>query len=128
MEVIALSLLSLVPHDVVLRERCDVIETNDFRDDEGRTVFVQEIFYDWCPHRERWQVRAWRLVKCDHQRPEYDHARRLWSCTWLDGEVVRCITADSHRMSWTQYDPELLERDVLPKERRRELSHPNGTR
>jgi hypothetical protein len=32
------------------------------------------------------------------------------------------------RETWTQYDPELLEREFLPKERRRELRNLAATR
>lgn len=46
---------------------------------------------------------------------------RGYSATWHDGELLRVIEAASFRETWTQYDPELVERDYLPKERRREL-------
>ena len=40
---------------------------------------------------------------------------------WQDGEQIRHIHSKSIRETWTQYDPELVEREYLPKERRREL-------
>ncbi len=40
---------------------------------------------------------------------------------WNDGEILRHIRAASFRETWTQHDPELLEREYLPKEERREL-------
>lgn len=124
----ACTLAAIVPIETVCRERCDVIETNDFRDENGRTVFVQQIFYEWSPCHERYMVRAWRLVKNGQPMPEYDHDRRCWSCTWLDGEIMRCVTATSYRQSFTQFDPELCEREILCKDKRRELSHPTAAR
>ncbi len=41
---------------------------------------------------------------------------------WQDGEIVRRVQADSVRETWTQYDPELLERGYLAKDRREELT------
>ena len=40
---------------------------------------------------------------------------------WHDGEQIRQIRSKSIRETWTQYDPELVEREYLPKERRKEL-------
>ena len=41
------------------------------------------------------------------------------------GEVLRTVTAKSFRETWTQHDPELAERDYLPKERRRDFYRPS---
>jgi hypothetical protein len=40
---------------------------------------------------------------------------------WQDGEQIRHIRSKSIRETWTQYDPELVEREFLPKEKRKEL-------
>jgi len=40
---------------------------------------------------------------------------------WHDGEQLRNVHSRSIRETWTQYDPELVEREYLPKERRKEL-------
>jgi len=40
---------------------------------------------------------------------------------WQDGEQIRHLRSKSIRETWTQYDPELIEREYLPKERRKEL-------
>lgn len=121
MTTLLLSLLAIVPREDIAREKCDLIELNGLYDEQGRLVFDQIIFYDFCRERSRYQVRAWRLVKDHNQLPTYDHTTGLWQCRWLDGEVTRCVTADSYRRTWTQYDPELAEREFYPKERRKEL-------
>lgn len=122
MKSLCLLVLAIVPHEDIARDHCDLIELNGLYDEQGRRVFDQLIFYDFCRERSRYQVRAWRLVKDHHQVPTYDHAAGHWRCMWNDGETPRCVTADSYRRTWTQFDPELAERDVYPKEKRRELT------
>lgn len=118
-------LLCLLPHDEVYREAVDLIELNHFYDEQGRLVFDQVIFYDWS--EGRYNVQAWRLVKNHNQLPQRDWASAVtgvpagYSAMWQDGEQIRHIYSKSIRETWTQYDPELLEREVLPKERRKEL-------
>jgi len=113
--------LGLNPSEDVARERVDLMEVNHFYDEQGRLVFDQVIFYDWAPEHSRYMVRAWRLVKNPSQLPERDWREGGYLAVWQDGEVLRRIRAESMRESWTQYDPELVEREYLPKERRREL-------
>lgn len=118
MHKLVLILFSIVPRDDVVRESVDLVEVNHFYDENGRLVFDQIIFYDWI--YSNYRVVAWRLVKSDSQFP-----RRLWprgySCYWQDGEQTRQVLASSDRETWTQYDPELVEREYFPKELRREL-------
>jgi hypothetical protein len=113
--------LGLNPAEDVARERVDLMEVNHFYDEQGRLVFDQVIFYDWSPEHSRYMVRAWRLVKNPSQLPERDWRDGGYQAVWQDGEVLRRVRAASMRETWTQYDPELIEREYLPKERRREL-------
>jgi hypothetical protein len=106
--------------DTVLRDACDLIEVNHFFDDQGRLVFDQAIFYDWSAGDSRYNVRAWRLVKHSSQLPQREWPSG-YSALWQDGEVTRRVWLQAIRETFTQYDPELLEREVLPKEKRREL-------
>ncbi len=111
----------LSPAEDVAREQVDLMEVNHFYDEQGRLVFDQVIFYDWAPEHSRYMVRAWRLVKKPAQLPERDWVGGGYQAVWQDGEVLRRVRAESMRESWTQYDPELIEREYLPKEHRREL-------
>ncbi|MEX2173830.1 MAG: hypothetical protein WD872_05670 [Pirellulaceae bacterium] len=113
--------LGLNPAEDVAREQVDLIEVNHFYDEQGRLVFDQVIFYDWAPEQSRHMVRAWRLVKNPAQLPERDWREGGYQAVWQDGEVLRQVHARSMRETWTQYDPELVEREYLPKERRKEL-------
>jgi len=119
----------------------DLVEVNHFYDDKGDLVFDQVIFYDWTPKESRYNVRAWRLVKdfkpfpdrvwfdkvgreggvVPAKYPERAGAGYAWRCHWEDAGTWRIVIAASHRETWTQYDPELTEREFLPKEKRKEL-------
>ena len=116
-----IALLSIVPFDDVARESCDLTEINHFYDEYGRLVFDQIIFYDWSVSETRFNVRAWRLVKDPSQLPQRDWQAGGYAATWLDGEKIRYLRSQSIRETWLQHDPELLEREYLPKEKRREL-------
>lgn len=113
--------LGLNPYEDVARDSVDLIEVNHFYDEHGRLVFDQVIFYDWSPEHSRYMVRAWRLVKNPAQLPQRDWQDGGYVAVWQDGEVLRDVRATAMRETWTQYDPELLEREYLPKEKRREL-------
>lgn len=116
------SALGTNPARHVTVDQVEVIEYNHFYDEQGRHVFDQLIFYDWSPRENRYQIRDWRLIKTVSQSPYYDVNRGLYLATWHDGLTLRQVRAAAIRETWTQYDPELLERSVLPKEQRRELS------
>lgn len=119
---LALIAVSVIPQpDGVLRDRCDLVEVNHLYDECGREVFTQAIFWDWSENESRYNVRAWRLVKSPSQMPQRDWGGRGYSAIWQDGEVTRRIYAEATRETFTQYDPELVEREFLPKEKRREL-------
>lgn len=113
--------VGVAPREDVARESVDLIELNHFYDEYGRLVFDQVIFYDWSAADARYNVRAWRLVKNPAQLPQRDWKGGGYSAMWQDGEQIRHIYSKSIRETWTQYDPELVEREYLPKERRKEL-------
>src|SRR5262245_31984688 len=111
----------IAPQEDVARESVDLIELNHFYDEHGRLVFDQVIFYDWAAADARYNVRAWRLVKNPAQLPQRDWTGGGYTALWQDGEQIRHIYSKSIRETWTQYDPELVEREYLPKEKRKEL-------
>ena len=122
-------LLAIVPQESVVVESVDVIEVNHLYDGCGDLVFTQVIFWDFDWRLCRLQVCAWRMVKHDSQLPRFqrriDHGLEDAFTLWKDGEVVREVRAKAVRETWTQYDPELLERELLPPEARRGL-RPSG--
>ncbi len=122
-------LVSIVPHDEVVYDQADLVELNHFHDDQGRPVFDQYLFYDFCPIASRYQVIAWRMAKSPGQLPCRDHKEGGYVCNWTDsqsGNCIRRIKIQCVRESWTMYDPELVERQFLAKEKRRELKIPGS--
>jgi hypothetical protein len=93
--------------------RCTTIEVNHFYDDLGELRFTQLIFWDGG------NVCDWRMMS---QRPKRNWHSGEWEATWLDkdGSLVT-VRAPLMRETWTQVDPEFLERDFWPHEHRRQL-------
>lgn len=123
---VLLAALAYSPSEDIVRDHVDLVEVNHYFDEYGRHVFDQTIYYDWCPVQCRYNVRAWRLVKSQSQLPHRDWESGGYVATWHDGSILRKIRADSLRESWTQYDPELIEQEYLPKDKRRELQKPGA--
>ncbi len=116
-DVLLLTLISIQPSPAEpARDRCDCIELNHFYDSDGRPVFDQIIF---------WQGQhpiAWRLWKTREQTPWRDREQDGYVTAWTDGERLRVVRANSYRESWTQHDPEFVDREWYCKEQRRGLS------
>lgn len=111
-----LAVLAIVPADPFARDSVDRLELNNFYDDQGRLVFTQLVGWD-----ESNRCRFWRMCKCQPLRPERDHVRGGWALRWWDGDVPRDVHARSFDETWTQYDPELVDREYFPAEQRRKL-------
>lgn len=120
--VLLLAAVGSSPIEDIPCDRVDLIEVNHFHDDQGRLVFDQVIFYEWSPTQGRHQVQAWRLLKSAAQKPRADFQTGEFVATWQDGETLREVRASSARESWTQFDPELVEREFLAKEKRKDLA------
>lgn len=121
-------LMSLVAtsYDLTLVDEVDLVEINHYYDSRGRLVFDQVIFYDWAERDGRHHVVAWRLLKKTSQWPRRNWRNRNYECEWMDGPDHRRVIANHSTETWTQHDPELYERDFLPRERRRGLSKRKG--
>lgn len=102
----------------------DLIEVNHFYDDQARLVFDQVIYYDWNYQSNKFDIRAWRLLKQPSQEPLKNIRTGEYEAFFWDGDVFRRVVAKQFQETWTQYDPELREREYLPKDRRSELTKP----
>jgi hypothetical protein len=109
-------------NNAVIKDEVDLVEINHYHDARGEHVFDQLIFYDWSSQKHRFQVRAWRLIKSENQLPRRDHRQGDWLVRWHDDGILREVRASSQRETWTQYDPELVERDNLPQDQRLDLT------
>lgn len=116
---LAVLLMSIIPQPM-LCDTVDRVEVNHVYDGLGQSVFSQIIWSDWSAIDGRFQVRAWRLIKVQAIVPK----RRggYWVSRWLDGGKRREVRAKQYRETWTQHDPELLEREMLPKKLRTGLA------
>jgi hypothetical protein len=98
MTLLALALLSTIPQDFCVRERCELIETNHVFTYEGEPHLTQAIFYG------REGIIAWRMNREGQLNPT---GNVLY---FMDAGIVRCITARTVAESWTQHDVELSAR------------------
>ena len=119
-----LLLISIIPHDGVVRDECDFLEDNYFYDDNGNLVFEQYVFYTWNAADERLDVRFWRMKKPDMPSYEYDFTTQQYTWMFPDNEVIRKVSVKSMIESHTQYDVELVNRELCPVAMRLPLSAP----
>jgi hypothetical protein len=107
-----------------IKQRVDLIELNHFVDQDGREVFQQVIFYDWSRMNRRFHVRAWRLIKHDSQIPTRHWSPVRYQCQWHDDGLLRQVRAPQLRETWSQSDPERVNRALLPEDQRVPLAKP----
>ncbi|WDI41243.1 hypothetical protein [Bremerella sp. P1] len=115
-------ILGASPSKPVVQDQVDLIEVNHYYDSQGRLIFDQVIFYEWSQSDARFHVTAWRLLKSSWQVPRKRWSDGAYTTTWKDGDVLRSVVGKNMRETWTQHDPELVERDYLPREYRRGLT------
>ncbi len=114
--------MSVVPHEVVVSDEADVIELNHYFDENGKRIFDQAIFWQWCDARAEHHVFAWRFAKQPGQVPSRDWSRNGYVTIWFDGKTLRRVRSYSMRETWTQFDPEVHDRAFFRQSERRELS------
>ncbi len=119
---LAIAALALVPHELVPLDTTDLVELNHVYDLEGRKALDQVIFWEWNPAEGAFRVVAWRLLKSPAQTPERDWLRGGYRVLWEDVDGPRLVRAASFQETWTQFDPELEDRQFLSPERRRGLA------
>ena len=100
----------------IIEDRCDLLELNHHYDDDGEHVFTQLIFWQWS--HNRFEVVAWQFKK----DAQIYRVGRRWRCVWQNNGVTRVVTAAAYSETWTQHDPEVDARAVLPVCERRGLS------
>lgn len=112
MLVIILLTLGTNPREVEISVDC--IELNHLYDSEGRYVYDQVILWQkYCDNEQH--VVGWRLVKTPLCFTNGFFILR-------DGDFDRKIQYKMFRESWTQHDPEVVDRGRWPKEKRSGLN------
>ncbi len=104
-------------------EYVDLIELNHFYDYQGRHVYDQVIFYELSPETGRFQVRAWCLIEDRDtlsRRPVKNVETQRYHVDWFDNDqrLLRKITSRLYRESWTQIDPERVNKKILEERSR----------
>ena len=118
---ILLALFSTITDENIQTQHIDVLELNHFYDENGRLVFDQYIFWEWDRFTKRFQIKAWRLKKPNMPLDLKNKLIYVFEGNQRDKSKIKKIYFYSFRESWTQYDPELLEREFLSREGRKEL-------
>jgi hypothetical protein len=117
---IAALLMALLAEPPIVFERCDLIELNVvYCGETGRESFRQLIFWEEIWPDARLHVREWRIVRNPSQYPLKNGVE--WRAVVVEDEKITVIRAPTYRETWTTFDPELAERDVLPDNRRKKL-------
>jgi hypothetical protein len=124
MQALALILLSIVPQPEVVRGSVDRMELNHFYNEEGWYMWTQLIFWDWDKDLARHSVTTYRMVRVPSMRPTRDHKRGGWVSIWDDEGVIRVVRSKDFAETWSQHDPEVDDREVLPQQFRRQLPWP----
>jgi hypothetical protein len=121
----SLSATSILPgiwqSDNTTSAEVDLVELNHFLDDHGREVFRQVVFFDWSRENRQFEVRAWRLIKHPSQLPRQANGPSGFVVRWQDKSMTREVRAKSMRETWSQNDPERVNRAILPENQRRPL-------
>lgn len=148
MERFAWMLLTVIPLGPV-RDRVDVIERNVVYCEADadyplthKPIFTQILFRSWEPSTGNHEIIAWRMLtsfsveEAPEQPPEagpYITRKRtlmavtknqqtgLYELRWLDNGTERIVEAKTYIETMTLGDAEVEEREVWPREKRREL-------
>lgn len=110
MWVVMLALMANDLQPVVIPDRCDRLEINHVYDCNGRHSFTQAIFWDWYSDGTL-HVSAWSILG--------KHRLERGRIVFYQRQTLRVVEFSTWCESWTQGDPELRDRQLLPVERRR---------
>lgn len=104
-----------------LVQKVDLIELNHRYDDQGRHCYDQVIFYEWSPDYRRYHVVAWCLVDNGLSRlPAFDHHKERYVVSWFDRDSgrQRTIWAPIYRETWSDWDPERANKQLMDEKYR----------
>ena len=114
--------LCLVPRTPVVQDEVDVIEVNHYFDAKGCLVFDQVIFWKWNEWDREFHVIAWRFLKAPGQIPIRNWRNGQYHTIWHDGSVLRHVRSQAFRETWTQFDPEVEDRNYVSRQARENLT------
>ena len=112
------------PPEDIAEERVDLIEINHFFDEDGKPKFDQVIFYRWSSARGRFDIVDYKQLRVKNQIPTRIDEGDGYVAIWIDKSdhnTIRRVHAKDLIETWTEHDPEMLERRYLPKDKRSRL-------
>ena len=120
--IIMTSILGLVVQLEPIRDNVTCIEVNHHCRCDGKELIHQAIF--WELRNGVWMVRDWRLLKRPEQYPRKDPRTGLYYMRWFDRDDYREVRTRTFVETWSEFDPEMQARAVMPQKLRRKLSSP----
>jgi hypothetical protein len=107
----------------LVREEVDLIEVNHFHDELGRHVYDQVVFYGWSAAAGDYHVRGWCLLDDPARWPRRNKGSGLYQVIWHDRDqrVQRQIVSRHYTETWTQVDPERVNKRLLDEKHRTSL-------
>lgn len=113
-----LLLLCLITFNPTIVNNVDIIEINHYFGPDNKEIIVQMIFWDWDWDLDNFVVRDWRIHK--FARPARQRGRYM--VQWFDRKKPRRVYANQCIETWTYFDPEVANREILPRHYRKGLS------
>lgn len=130
---LAAILAAIIPRSPIAEDAVDVVEDNrTYDEDNGNLLFRQLLFWELANDGSERLV-AYRVLTHDAERLLPGNAAVVFADRIVShraapnlvrGPVLRRIEARFVRRTWTQHDPELLDRQFWPQELRREQLPP----
>jgi len=96
-------------------ERVDMVELNHFHDSNGKFCFSQVIFWRWDHVEGNYHVGEWRMIEGVSINPRPDKCTVKWK---EHSGIERLVIAKHFRESWTQIDPERMDKNGHPESER----------
>jgi hypothetical protein len=117
-----LTLASIIPFSPLPSDHFDLIEINHYYDDDGNLYFTQVIGWDWSDSFADYIVQAYVLLNKKESITLPTLKSNIYEYKFIDqAHTVRKVTSKFFRETWTQYDPELVDRNRFPHEDRRDF-------
>ena len=95
---------------------CDLIELNHVYDLEGNHQFSQVIAWDWCDNCATFHAAGWQMLENGRTGPKRIFHKNKWRFAGRNGSAIE---ANGFRRTWTQFDPEMIDRQTFPEQLRR---------
>lgn len=105
-------------------EPTDMIELNHIYSTNGQQFFSQIIFWKWYEDEGRYHARDFKLLESGDIDIRRTKDGKVVEFRWFnrDQKVHRVVRSEHFRESWTQHDPERLDKEQLRESMRVRLA------